>query len=182
MHRRQLIREKIKDILINNTDAGDFVQANFTPPLDIEDLPAVLIYPKSENLRELTIAPRQMIRELTLFVECVAAETSDDELSNNLDTLSHQVEQLLSQDDSLDCLVEDIVLTQVEFDFVDEGSKPTGSCRLIYNITYLTNFPEERAPEPELEGFDVGWNTDQTNKTPSGEEIIEARDKIDFES
>ena len=179
-HQRQKIREAIVNILIDRTDAKKFVKPNFTAPIFIEDLPAILIYTRSEDIEEFSISPRELKRTMQLVIEIVSAGTNDINLQDQLDTISEQVEQLLSQDDTLDCTVEDIILNSVEFEFIDEGNKPTGSARLIYSVIYLTEMPKEREELSKAKTVKVDWNTNKKNKGLKGEEIIEAKDDLDL--
>jgi len=79
-------------------------------------------------------------------------------------------------------LVDRLILNNVEFEFVGEGSKATGSVRLIYNVMYHEFRPgsiDEQQDVTELGEFDTAqadWFVGHDDSPP--DTVIEATDTL----
>lgn len=179
IHSRQLIREALVKRLKGKTIAEDRVASSYSIPPWVEELPVILIYAQSETLEERNQAPREMRRNLFISIECVSDGDNSGDLENRLDTLAEQVEQLIAKDDTLDCTVDDIILTSVEFQYEDGGETqtPVGSVRLAFNAQYRDLFPKTTDTCDELESINAKWDIGH-NGEPDGN--IDANDTIEF--
>lgn len=176
MHPRQIIRDafaaRLADALpdtdppAHRTACLGRVYPSRTKPLFPKDLPASLVYTRSEKIDKASggadgFGP--LIRHLDLAIEIIAA--GDDEgLNAVLDDIAVQVEQALDGFEvppqplpDWDWMVTDIRLAEVDTDFSPEGEKVVGATRLTYAITYETA-PKmvEDGPSPPARIF-VGY-------------------------
>lgn len=178
MHKRTQIADAVVKILKNKTLAGANVAYSYTPKPNMDQLPVVLIYNQSEQVEEFSQAPRELRRNLFMSVEMIADGSDDAEMTVRLDELADQVEQLLSQDDSLNCTADDIILNSVEFQYEgDEHQSPIGSCRLIYLIKYRELMPREVVNVDDFNSVKADWDISPEGN-PDGK--IEAQDIIEF--
>ena len=183
---RKLIRKQVVALLKNRTDAGPRVFANATTPQWDNELPAILVYPRSEPVSEYAQAPKELERDLTLEIEIYAEGPEIDEegnpptgksLEDILDDMTVQVENALDFDDTLGGTCDESILTNTEFDFEGDGGQPLGSARLTFSVTYLTKSPRSVDKQGSLADFKsnkVDWNIGDDPKTR------EAKDTIDL--
>jgi hypothetical protein len=142
-HIRQQIREKFGTTLTGLTTTGSNVFESRVYPLENTNLPALIIYTKSETSEPIVIGTdRVMSRELSVIVECYAKATSN--FDDTIDTISKEVEVAIAADRTLDGLAKDTYLESTEIEFNAEGEKPLG----YVSLTFLTNYyVKEKAPD-----------------------------------
>jgi len=142
-HIRQQIREKIGTTLTGLTTTGSNVYESRVYPLENTNLPALIIYTKSETSEPIVIGTqRLMSRELSVVVEGYAKATSN--FDDTIDTISKEVEAAIAADRTLDGLAKDTYLESTEIEFNAEGEKPLG----YVSLTFLTNYyVKENAPD-----------------------------------
>lgn len=149
--KRKLVRKKVVELLKGKTDAGAAVFPNSSVPPWHEELPVILIYPRSESASEYATAPRELERDLDLAIEIVATGPEENDELNSpgankslediLDDISEQIENILDVDDSLQGTADSSTLENTEFEYDSSGGQPIGSCRLTYGVTYYTMSP-----------------------------------------
>lgn len=186
---RKIIRKKIVEILKNKiTGVGPRVFPNASiPPWD-EELPVILIYPRSEGATKYAEAPRELARDLDLAIEIMAKGPEVDEDGNEpvgkkslediLDDLTEQVECEMSRDETLQGVADDSILTNTEFEFLGDGGSPIGSARLTYAVTYYTMSPRTIDKQGILHDFkkaQVDWHTGDVD-----DDTREAKDTVDI--
>lgn len=195
--RRKEIRKAIQALLIDKTDAGANVFSNLSSSLWSEDLPQIAIYTRSENIEAMNVAPREYKRYVEIAIEIVAEgpedPNSDDGkyLEDILDDIAEQVETEMNRDETIgtytdafgnSCvLVDELILNNVEFEFRGEGSKPTGSARLIFNALYHDYRPADQSQQginDNLETVVADWKVGHNDSEP--DDVIEASDEIDI--
>ena len=142
-HIRQQIREKFGTTLTGLTTTGSNVFESRVYPLENTNLPALIIYTKSETSEPIVIGTdRVMSRELLVIVECYVKATSN--FDDTIDTISKEVEVAIAADRTLDGLAKDTYLESTEIEFNAEGEKPLG----YVSLTFLTNYyVKESAPD-----------------------------------
>ncbi len=155
---RKQIREKIAALLVNETIAGARVFETRTTPIWEADLPAITVYTESESCAVFDY-PRRYRRNLTLAVE-VFAEANDN-LDDTLDTLSAQVEDLLTTDESLGGLVNDTQITGTEVNLVADGKITVGSAKISLAIEYFTDIPDGETVD--FSSANTRWDTKKNN-------------------
>ena len=174
---RKAIRSQILKTLLGKTDARDNVTVNRSETNWQENLPAINIYIRGEEvLAEDSQVPRLLRRNVNLEIEAITDGRDGTELSNKLDDLGEQIEVALSADDRLDCTVDDIVLDSIEIETQSEGSKPVGSIRLTYKVRYHEFSPRDIRDQgvfPDFKGIDSTWDV-----TP--EQADKPKDTIDY--
>lgn len=156
MSARTKIRQKIFERLIDKTGAAERVYQNRIRQLWPEELPAILIYTRSETARDFDSAPRSIERELQVAVEVVAA--ADESLEDTLDEIAEQVENRLIGDDTLGGVCSDIILTGTEMSVAGEGETIFGSAILNFRVLYHTNVYLRDVEFDDLDGFNADWN------------------------
>lgn len=136
-HKRQLIREAVKEMLLNETDAGEKVYSNRVTAYWREEVPCISVFTTEETAAPRDITNRKYTRKLNLTIE-IRTEASDN-LDDSLDSLALKVEQLIDADLTLKNTAHNVVMTGTDIGFAGEGSKPVGLLNLVYEVTYLTN-------------------------------------------
>jgi hypothetical protein len=142
-HIRQQIREKFGTLLTGLTTTGSNVYQSRVYPLENANLPALIIYTKSEESEPIVIGvDRVMSRVLSVVVEGYTKATSN--FDDTIDTISKEVEAAIAADRTLDGLTKDTYLESTEIEFNAEGEKPLG----YVSLTFLTNYyVKESAPD-----------------------------------
>lgn len=186
--KRKEIRKKIVELLKGKTDAGNRVFPNASVPQWEEELPVILIYPRSETAEEYAIAPRELERDISLAIEIVAKGPEVDEEGNEpegatslediLDNIAEQVEAIMAADDTLGCTADNSILKNTEFEFEAAGGLPIGSCRLTYSVTYFRPSPDLQPELPAFKNVDADWRVGHNNSAPDS--INEANDLVDI--
>ena len=137
-HIRQQIREKVGTTLDGLTTTSSNVFQSRVYPLENANLPAIIIYTKSEDSEPVVIGTnRLMNRELTLAVEAYVKSVSNSD--DTIDTITKEVESALAADTTLDGLAKDIYLESTEITYTGEGEKPIAVCTMNFIIEYCTN-------------------------------------------
>ena len=135
---RKEIRKKIAEILKGKTDAENRVFPNRVIPVGVEELPAILIYPVNEDYTILRKDPNiTHRRDLNLAIQILAQDSDEESLSDIIDDIDEQIEEVISNSDKLDELVHDINIDTGQAGFSGEGEKPEGSWTARYNVTYI---------------------------------------------
>lgn len=185
---RKQIRAKVVSLLKNKTNAGPRVFPNYSVPPAEEELPVILVYPRSEGASMYAEAPREFTRDLDLTIEIIADGPEVDEngdppkgkssLEDRLDDIAEQVECEMARDETLGCTADDSFLSQTEFEFEGGGGQPIGSCRLTYTVRYNRMMPD--SVEKQLGELDAFEGADvQFDLIESEPNTIEAQDTID---
>lgn len=134
-HVRQQIREKIGTTLTGLTTTGSNVYQSRVYPLENINLPALIIYTKSETSEPIVIGTdRVMSRELSVIIEGYVKATSN--FDDTIDTISKEVEEAIAADRTLDGLAKDCYLESTEIEYTGEGEKPLG----YVSLTFITNY------------------------------------------
>jgi hypothetical protein len=137
MHARTIIRKSVVSLLRNNTSLnrtiGERIYESKVYPID--SVPAIVVYTPNEQVLEHSISyPRSQTRQLTLLVELYTKENGPiDQIS---DSLSLEVEEILSTDPTLGSLVKDLALNSSETILSGDGDKPIAVTTLTYHLTY----------------------------------------------
>lgn len=182
---RQEIRKKIRELLIGKTKAGDRVFTNQAAPTWVEDLPVILIYPRSESVELFNQAPRELKRDIQMVIEIVASGSEEpnaedkDTVEDQLDEMSSLIECELARDETFEGLVDMSILTSTDFDFAGEGAKPIGSARLVYTVVYYENSPAVGSKIAGVSPFTkihADYKVGHNNEAPDDQ--IEANDDI----
>lgn len=170
MSTRKLIRQKLVDLISLRTRAEDRVFSSPARSAWQEQLPAILIYSRNEQVQEFSTAPRTLRRQLRITIECLAQ--LDEALDDELDDLTDEVEAAIGADETLGGIVVDCILEEIEMQLKGEGQTLIGTSSMTYLVTYHTELVDTGEISP-LEGIDVDFNL-------NSDEIIEARDEIDL--
>ncbi len=134
-HIRQQIRERVGTVLTGLTTTGSRVYQSRVYALADTELPALLIYTKSETSEPLVMhTDRVMERELLLVVECYAKVNSN--FDDSIDTISKEVEEAIAADTTLNSLAKDVYIESTEIEFNAEGESPVGYATLTFLTTY----------------------------------------------
>ena len=185
MHQRQLIRENIKDILIDAaTPAADRVYESRVAPLFkkkfYENLPAIVIYTSSTSTEIFNEAPRDYKHSVTVQIEVVASANED--LDDLLDDIAKQIEQALyvnnrlpSKADPSICAAAETILRSTQLSLDPNGETFIGSARLEWEVWYWEGAPEGVATEA-FEQLNDTWNLDNNQH-----EDDQAEDQIELD-
>jgi len=158
---RKKIRHAIVDLLKRKkTSAGRKVFGNRSTNVWQEDLPAIMVYPRSEDVSERSKSPREITRSLSMAIEIVTDGKDDDEAADRMDDLADQVERILGVDETLGCTTDDIILDSVEFDYEDKGERSIMSATLVYLLTYVVNVPKDRRDQDtdDFTNINASWD------------------------
>lgn len=149
---RKAIRKEVVGRLYNKTAAGKNVRPNRSKPNWFEDTPAINVWFDRDELgKELSTAPRLHERKITMYIECVVDGDDESEYSDILDDLCEEIEAILSRDDSLDSLAQDIIYRDTEFEYDAEGERLSSAARMIFDVTYTVFRPRDQKRLDDLE-------------------------------
>jgi hypothetical protein len=136
-HVRQQIRDDIVATLTGLATTGSNVFRSRIFPLEQTNLPALVIYSKSETSEYDTIGlPRSVNRVLDVAVEAYVKGVSN--YDNTLDTIAVQVEEAIAADVTLGGLAKDAQITAFEADFAGDGEQPVAVGRFTITVEYRT--------------------------------------------
>ena len=130
MHVRKLIREAIKAQL--SGIAGVTLYESRVYPFS--QLPAIAIYTESEEIDESSMTAQSRILTGIIEIRAQASEDVDDEL----DRLSAEVEQAIAADQTLSNTCEFVEYAGMSTDF-EAAEQETGLMRMEYAIEYRIN-------------------------------------------
>jgi hypothetical protein len=167
---RKLIRQRLTDRLKGRTAAGDNVFPSLATRNWGENLPAIMVYTRSEQVEsELTKAPLSFKVLLNVSVE-VHAKNSEDP-SDELDDLCHEVEELIAQEDTLGGACEYCRFDSLETEFEANGEAVVGAARLNFYACYIKEAPRETSPLDDFKTANARWPIGGET-TPVGEDDI----------
>lgn len=139
-HVRQQIREAIGALLTGLTTTGNHVYQSRLLPLQDDELPALVISTNSEKIDVLSVNFNPMLeRYLDVVVAVVAKVTSN--IDDVLDGSIKEVEQALNASievNTLNGLVKEIVLTDIDIEMNATSEKPIGQALLTFKASYYT--------------------------------------------
>lgn len=134
-NRRQEIRDAVKAMLTNATDANANVYVNRVLPTFASKLPSIQVYCGSETSQPRAVNTQKSLRTLSLIIEIVA--DGNDELDDTLDLISQQVETIIAANHTLSATATSCVLQSTEPEFSAEGQKRIGRLTLNFETKYL---------------------------------------------
>lgn len=141
---RKAIRQVATYVLRNaGSTLGERVYPNRSTPIQRAELPAAVLYTRSESSRLFNDSPRIFDRVVRLAVEVfckplTAGALPDDELDIILDALEHA----MLKDTTLGGTAEDVLLSDLEVGFSADGSALQGAARITFDVAYKSEFPE----------------------------------------
>lgn len=178
------IRQQVKALLMNATDAGANIFVSRSEKFDHEELPAILIYPDSERIRRFEEAPKRYGRNFACKIEVIGRAATDDELDLMLETIGEQIESLLEANETaektLGLLVNDLNLTGTRYAYDSESQTPVGSLILDYDFEFYDFALPEGLDLDAFLGADVKWKLPTGAETPPDDGLVKATDKIDL--
>ena len=134
-HVRQQIRERVGTVLTGLTTTASRVYESRVYPLQDSELPALLIYTKTEESEPLVMSSdRVMERELSIAIECYAKANSN--FDDTIDTICKEVEEAIAVDTTLNGLAKDIYIESTDIEFNADGESPVGYATLTFLTTY----------------------------------------------
>ncbi len=142
-HVRMQIRNQVVTQLTGLTTTAARVFDSRVYPLEDGNLPALLIYTKSETSEPIEIGTnRTSERLLSLNIEAYVKSTTNFE--DTLDTICKEVEQAIAADPTLSGKAKDCYLESTEIEFNAEGEKPLAFCSLTFLTSY---YVQEQSPD-----------------------------------
>ena len=142
-HVRMQIRNQVVTQLTGLTTTAARVFDSRVYPLEDANLPALLIYTKSETSDPIEIGTnRTSERLLSLNIEAYVKSTTNFE--DTLDTICKEVEQAIAADPTLSGKAKDCYLESTEIEFNAEGEKPLAFATLTFLTSY---YVQEQSPD-----------------------------------
>jgi hypothetical protein len=143
-HLRRQIREGVATAL---AATGYPTFSSRVDPLEITDLPAFVVYTRSERSQQLKITGNQVLdRTVTILVESYARELQD--VDDVIDDICVQIEVALANPVSaLAGIAQNITLTATEIEMTGTSEKPLAKATLTFDVQY---FAAENAPDVAL--------------------------------
>ena len=136
-HVRKQIRDKVADLLKAEVSlVKRRVYTTRVHPLNDTNLPAISVYTGTETSQRLQAGVTDMIRELSLEIDCYVRETSS--FDDDVDAIAVQVEEAMATKFTLDGLAKFTVLTSTQIQFDGEADQILGVAKLTYSVQYVT--------------------------------------------
>jgi|GEM_PF-3411675 len=155
-HQRQVIAEKVRDLLLGQTVAGDRVFVNRHLPVREDEVPAILVYPalteRVDPESEQT-APRELTRRADFLVVGLVPAPDDGEgdaeakVLDATNDIAVEIERVMHGDQLLGGVAAGSILTGSELETDTVGDRLIGGIGLTYEVTYRTLAPEPPAAE-----------------------------------
>jgi hypothetical protein len=139
-HVRQQIREAIAVALTGLTTTADRVYQSRLLPLQDDELPALVISTNTEKIDPLTVTFNPVLERSLVVTVAVVAKVSNN-IDDVLDSSIKEVEQALNSNieaNTLNGLVKDIVLTDIDIEMNATSEKPIGQALLSFTASYYT--------------------------------------------
>lgn len=162
--------QRLKDA---KTIAGDRVFGSRAKGLRRSQMPAILVYTKSESSALFNESPREFQRDLTVAVDLVMEGESEDALDDQLDDWAEQVERAIFLEETFGGVCSDTLLGETEMDVDTEGEKPVGAVRMSLTMPYYSRLPEDLTKDLD-ELSEINAKMDLAPKDGK----IEAEDKV----
>ncbi len=168
MHSRKEIKAKFKDLLTRQVDdeyqtlALERVYISRRLPLperdgDTPKLPAICIYTPKEESSMLDNLNNK--RTAKVFIECSVEGTDDIDLSDKIDQIASEIEDIIVEEPTLEETVNSVDLVDTEELESADGDALIGGVRLTYEVVY---YAEKKSTVPEsgseLSGANVNYN------------------------
>ena len=139
-HVRQQLRESVATAVTGLADTGANVFQSRLYPVQITELPCLIITTEGDSIEYLTASsPATIERETIVRIKAIARETTD--LDDKLDDICQQVEIAIS---NASLIANDINFLGTEIDESAVGDQPVGTATLTYAMKLHT---EENAPQ-----------------------------------
>lgn len=135
-HKRQLIREAIRDLLGKDPVLKGRVTTTRTRPTETAELPVVIIYGLQETSERSTIN-RTLTRTLTIAIEIRASSAGA--LDDTLDGLCRTVERTMASNPVLSGLAIDSGLGGTDIGLDGDGEARQALATLRYAVLYQTD-------------------------------------------
>ena len=136
-HIRQQIRERVGTTLTGLSTTGSNVYQSRVYNLENSDLPALIIYTRSEDTELLEMgSTRTLERNLSLVVEAYVKANSN--YDDTIDTIAKEIESAMGADVTHNNLARDSFLDSTEINYNGEGEQPIAVMTMVYNINYQT--------------------------------------------
>lgn len=146
---RKFIRQTVVARLKGRTIAQGRVSSNRGNKVWEEEVPALAVYSRREDLEKLNVAPIRYRREVRIAVEVFVEERQGFVIDEQVDDLCEQVEQVLlpammlpGTPDSLELDATDCRLESVEIDVDSEGKRLLGAARMTFLWVYFQDIDE----------------------------------------
>lgn len=161
MNRKNIRAAAVAILKNSNTAAGQNVFSNRIRPFNPEELPAINILTKEENITLNNVAPRIYERELELVIVC--AEKAKNSIDDDLDDLSQEIETSLLKSGSnymfLNEQAEDLRLSNFQSNY-ELGDQQIGACALTFIASYKTEINDIPSEELEIVEGDIKTQPD----------------------
>lgn len=177
MTTRRSLKEKISEFILDKTEAGGSVFISRAIPTDIHDLPVILIYMKNEDVELFDESPRRYKRTASVVIECISSGVDDSDADDKVEKIAAQVEDLLTKDETLDCLADDTWLGNINFQSEADGQSPVAAAVLTFNVQYFRE-PISEQCLPDYLRSGVEWQVGHHDE--SSDETIDAEDEFEI--
>lgn len=179
-YQREAILQRLRDLLLDRTDAGRRVTLNQAEPDDRDALPAIALYGLSESRGDFVErSPVRFVRALKVGVEIKVADPTSDGASLRMNTIAEQVERIVLRDRHLpdaggEAMAEDVRWQSMEIVFDADSRAIVVGLALQIEVDYLYE-PEDVAPEHVRRFLGVGIDYDL-----EGGSGVDAQDDVDL--
>jgi len=147
-HLRRQIRERIVTDVTGLSTTGSNVFQSRVYPIEESKLPCLLVYDNEEtvDIRSMGVI-RGISSELNVNIEGYCQGGDGATVMNTLAAIQKEVQIAMQGDIKVNNLARDSYLTSADASINAEATKPTGSVRLSYLVTYqyLENAPDVAA-------------------------------------
>lgn len=172
MHQRKLIRQKIKALLVDQTDAGSKVFAGRKRPFRESDLPAIVIYTEDESPEKWNES-LEYKRSLQATIEVHVKGSQSESIDDVLDDYAEAIETILVPNYTLDDLVNSLEMGDQDIALANEdGAYIAGRLKMTFPIEYFTQY--------EPENVDAFEKTVTTYDSDEGPENSKPNDTVNL--
>ncbi len=154
-HRRKEIRDAVIAALLGEdaptsypTLAEDRVVNNRVSAWPVRLLslgPAISVYAVEEGVVPASkqTAPKRLERQLQLAIEAAVVASPAGDVDDTCDAIAVEIERVMHADPTFGGLCGESILVQTDIEVNGDGATEVGNIRLLYEVTYYTNAPDE---------------------------------------
>ena len=147
-HLRRQIRERIATDVTSLSTTGSRVFQSRAYPIEESKLPCLLVFDSEESVEIRSMgAVRGITSELTVNIEGYCQGGDGATVMNTLAAIQKEVQVAMQADIDINSLARDSYLTSADASVSAEATKPPGSVRMTYLVTYqyMENAPDVAA-------------------------------------
>jgi hypothetical protein len=149
-------------LIAGATQAGSRVFSSRSEPITDEEKPALVVWTRRENARELGSAPLEYEEEVVTTIELfMKASASDDPIDDQVDDFAQEIKDVLFPNPTLNGKADRGRYRSTDYDQDPDGERITGAAVMAWSYFYHEDAIEDAAPS-DLSAVHLEIETDDS--------------------